>query len=324
VQRLLGGLVAAVAAVVLAAGCGGGGGGDGDGADDPALDAENTTTTAPPLPTAAELCDGAEPVPGPTATVAQPALVEASGVAESRENDGLIWAHNDSGGNPELFALGMDGSDRGRWAVPGATAQDWEDMARGPGEQGVDRLYMADIGDNNAQRANVVVYRGTEPEVPAGAAGGTVEDVEALTLTYADGPRDAETLLSDPVSGDLFVVSKQLVGRTGAYRIPAGAEPGGTLTMARVADVGVDPATLVTGGDVSLDGSVVALRTYTGVLLFQRADDETVSDALAGTPCQAPAPTEVQGEALAFDPDGRGYVTISEGANPAINHFRLP
>jgi len=27
---------------------------------------------------------------------------------------------------------------------------------------------------------------------------------------------------------------------------------------------------------------------------------------------------------LAFDPDGRGYVTISEGANPAINHFRLP
>ena len=38
-------------------------------------------------------------------------------------------------------------------------------------------------------------------------------DVEALTLTYADGPRDAEALLADPVSGDLFVVSKQLVGR---------------------------------------------------------------------------------------------------------------
>ena len=100
--------------------------------------------------------------------MAQPALVETSGIAESRENDGLIWAHNDSGGNPELFAVGMDGSDHGRWAVPGAQAVDWEDMARGHGDEGVDRLYMADIGDNSAQRANVVVYRGTEPEVPAG------------------------------------------------------------------------------------------------------------------------------------------------------------
>jgi hypothetical protein len=318
VHRLLGGLVAAVA---LAAACSGGGDGDSSGTT---LDPENTTTTAPPLPTAEELCDGAEAVPAPTATVAQPALVETSGIAESRENDGLIWAHNDSGGNPELFAVGMDGSDRGRWAVPGATAVDWEDMARGHGDQGVDRLYMADIGDNSAQRANVVVYRGTEPEVPAGAAGGTLADVEALTLTYADGPRDAETLLADPVSGDLLVVSKQLAGRSGVYRIPAGAEPGGTITMARVADVGVDEATLVTGGDVSLDGSVVALRTYTSVLLFPRADDETVSDALAGTPCPAPAPVEVQGEALAFDPDGRGYVTIAEGLNPAIHHFRFP
>jgi hypothetical protein len=319
VHRLLGGLIAAV--VLAAAACSGGG--DGDSADT-TLDAENTTTTAPPLPTADELCDGAEPVPGPAATVAQPALVETSGIAESRENDGLIWAHNDSGGNPELFALGIDGSDRGRWTLPGATAVDWEDMVRGHGEEGVDRLYMADIGDNGAQRPNVVVYRAPEPEVPAGPAGGALADVEALTLTYSDGARDAETLLSDPVSSDLFVVSKQLVGRPGAYRIPGGAEPGGTLTMARVSDVGVDPGTLITGGDVSVDGSVVALRTYTGVLLFPRADDQTVSDALAGTPCEAPAPAEAQGEALAFDPDGRGYVTISEGVNPAINHFRLP
>ena len=113
-------------------------------------------------------------------------------------------------------------------------------------------------------------------------------DVEALTLTYADGPRDAETLLADPVSGDLFVVSKQLVGRPGAYRIPAGAEPGGTITMARVADVGVDGGTLVTGGDVSLDGSVVALRTYTSVLLFLRADDETVSTPSPGRRARRP------------------------------------
>src|SRR4029453_779412 len=239
-----------------------------------------------------------------------------SGIAESRENDGVIWAHNDSGGNPELFAVGIDGSDRGRWAVPGATAVDWEDMALGHRGGGMDRLYTGGIGANAAHRPNAVVYRAPEPEVPAGPAGGSLQDVEALTLTYADGARDAETILADPMSGDLFIVSKQLVGRPGVYRIPAGVEPGGTTTMPRVTDVGVREATLVTGGDVSVDGSGVALRTYTRVRLFQRGDAQTVSDALAGTPCEAPAPTEVQGEAPAFDPDGSGYVRISEGANP--------
>ena len=86
-------------------------------------------------------------------------------------------------------------------------------------------------------------------------------DVEALTLTYADGPRDAETLLADPVSGDLFVV-EALVGRPWADRTGRG-RAGRDDHHGRVADVGVDGGTLVTGGDVSLDGSVVALRTYT-------------------------------------------------------------
>ena len=64
--------------------------------------------------------------------MAQPALVEASGLVASRAQPGLLWAHNDSGGAPEVFAIGEDGSDRG-WSVAGAAARDWEDMAAGPG-----------------------------------------------------------------------------------------------------------------------------------------------------------------------------------------------
>lgn len=81
---------------------------------------------------------------------------------------------------------------------------------------------------------------------------------------------------------------------------------------------------LVTGGDVSPDGSLVALRTYGQVLVWDRAPGQSVADALAGRACQAPAPAELQGEALAFTPDGRGYATLSEGVNPALNRFHLP
>ncbi|HET8621402.1 MAG TPA: hypothetical protein VFM27_20690 [Acidimicrobiales bacterium] len=289
-------------------------------------DRASTTTTRPAPPTAADLCAQARAVPDP-GRVAQPALVEASGLVASRAEPGLLWAHNDSGGAPEVFAIGEDGSDRGRWSVAGASARDWEDMAAGPGPADGDPgvLYLGDIGDNNAQREEVVVYRVAEPRVPAGAAGGDLAGAAALTLTYADGPRDAEALLADPLTADLFVVTKQWGGGpAGVYRIPAGVDPGTTTRMERAADVGGSDGRLITGGDVSPDGSVVGLRTYTEVLLWDRGPDQTVPEALAGRPCTAPSAAEPQGESLALAADGRGYLTVSEGANPPLHAFRLP
>jgi hypothetical protein len=35
----------------------------------------------------------------------------------------------------------------------------------------------------------------------------------------------------------------------------------------------------------------------------------------------APSAIEPQGEAIAFDADGRGYTTVSEGTNPPLHHF---
>jgi hypothetical protein len=314
----------ALAAALLAASCSGdGGGGDGEGGGG-APDATGAAGTTLPAATAGDLCAGAQAAPA--GRVAHPALTEASGLAASRTQPGLLWSHNDSGGDPEVFAIGQDGGDRGRWSLPGAGARDWEDMALGPGAgDATGVLYLGDIGDNDARREDVVVYRADEPQVPRGAAGGELAEVEALTLTYADGPHDAEALLADPVTGDLFVVTKQSGGGpAGAYRIPARTAGGTTTEMARVGDVAGTGGSPVTGGDISPDGSVIALRTYAGVLLWDRAPGQTVPDALAGEPCTAPSAAEPQGETVALAADGRGYVTISEGANPPVNAFRLP
>jgi hypothetical protein len=325
-----------LAAVALATGCSAGGDdsgsspGTGDGA-------AGTTTTTEAAPTAAALCADAEAVQ-PVGQVAQDGLVEASGIAASRRNAGVLWSHNDSGGAPEVFALDEDGGDRGRFTLQGAEAVDWEDIALAPGDDtdntdntdntddaqpgGV--LYLADIGDNNEQRPSVTVYRAPEPALRPGAAGGTITGVEAIPLTYADGPHNAEALLADPVTGDLFIVTKVVTGTAGAYRIPAGSGPGAPVTMVRAGDVAVPAGSLVTGGDVSPDGSLVALRTYSAVLLWDRAEGQTVAEALAGRPCEAQRAVESQGEAIAFAADGKGYVTVSEGAHPAVNGFYLP
>jgi hypothetical protein len=287
-----------------------------------------TTTTEPAAPTAAQLCAQAQPV-APAVLVAQPELTETSGIGSSVTNPGVVWAHNDSGGNPEVFAIGEDGADRGRYGVETAEAHDWEDMAIGPGpDDSADSLYLGDIGDNGSSRASVTIYRAAEPALPAdpAAASGTITDVNTLTLTYADGARDAETLLADPVGGDLYVVSKEWGGGpTGAYRIPAESlGSGDPIVMERVADLPISPGQLVTGGDISRDGSLIAVRTYETLWLWERRPDQTVAEALATPPCQAPVATEPQGEAVAFAADGKGYLTVSEGVQPPLNRFALP
>ncbi len=278
----------------------------------------------------------AQPVPAPcdrfapmavAGTVAEPSLVEISGVAASRAHPGVLWVHNDSGGQPALTALSDTGADLGTYVVPGATATDWEDMVAGPGpDPGQDYLYVGDIGDNAEARDSVQVHRVPEPEAaPDGGDGRFAEDV-VLTLRYPTGPVDAEALLVDPRTGDLVIVGKQAAAAPVFAAAADAIAAGGDVTLRQVATldappVGAPPGPLglVTGGDVSPDGSVVLLRTYLSVAAYARPEGEPLEAAFASTPCAAPQVPEPQGEALAFLADGSAYVTISEGVAQPIN-----
>jgi hypothetical protein len=277
--------------------------------------------------------EGSEPcdrfAPGTVAgEVADPALIEISGVAASRVHDGVLWAHNDSGGQPSLTALSDSGDDLGTFAVPGATATDWEDMAAGPGpDPDQSYLYAGDIGDNAAGRESVQVHRVPEPdEAPAGSDGTFAGDV-VIELTYPDGPIDAETLLVDPLTGDLVIVGKRDASAPVFLAEAAAIADGGEVALRQVATLSEPPpggaVGLVTGGDVSPDGSVVLLRSYGSVLAYARPDGAPLADALAAAPCLAPSVDEQQGEALAFLADGTAYVTISEGAAAPVNRFAV-
>ena len=325
-----------VALTAALAGCGGD--------DDNDADPRATPTAVTQLTAAARaqaLCAiDASSASAPARAVQAPEAIEISGIAASRVNEGVLWAHNDSGDTARVFAFAADGRPRGVFDLAGAEAVDWEDMAIAA-QSGGDYLYLADIGDNGAVRPGVVVYLVVEPELGDGNDAGTIDDVGRIDLRYPDAPHDAETLLVDPLSGDLVIVTKEIAtGNAGIYSASPEAWRNGTATMVKVGEIEkarLTPAAaapeeasalvrgvgyLPTGGDVSRDGALIAIRTYASVFIWPRAEGQSIAEALAGVPCEAPSAIEQQGEAIAFNVEGDGYFTVSEGANPPVYHFR--
>ena len=98
-------------------------------------------------------------------TVQSALIGEASGLAASRKNPGVLWTHNDDG--PAcVYAIAPDGKHLGVYNLEGAKMRDWEDIAIGPGPQAnVDYLYVGAIGDNNSKRKSIIIYRVPEPKV---------------------------------------------------------------------------------------------------------------------------------------------------------------
>ena len=253
-------------------------------------------------------------------TMSDPALAEVSGLAASRTNPGVLWAHADSGAGAEIHALAADGERLATFALAGATATDWEDIAVGPGpDPGVSYVYVADIGDNQSRRDGVTIYRVPEP-VLAPAPGPdpvVLNDVVALDVEYPDGAHDAETLLADPRTGDLYIVTKTLfLAPSGVYRYAAPQSAVGTATLEHVATLSVPPSpfggSTVTAGDISPSGDEVLLRTYGSAFVWRRGPTQSVAEALGGTRCPVPLQSETQGEAVAYRLDGETYLTTSE------------
>jgi len=155
---------------------------------------------------------------GPLARL--PGLPEASGLAASRRLPGTLWTHNDSGG-PVVYALDTAGAITGQLRLTGAKVEDWEAIAVGPCPGG-SCIYVGDIGDNDAERKRITVYRVAEP---VSGSGGQAPVTGVFHATYPDGAHDAETLLTGP-DGTLFVVTKGDTGPIAVYRFPKELKPG--------------------------------------------------------------------------------------------------
>lgn len=239
-------------------------------------------------------------------TLDEASIDEASGLAASRLHPFLLYTHNDSGGEPEVYMIDTLGKYQGKIKLDGVRNQDWEDISIGPSKEAEESyIYVADIGDNNAKRDKVQIYRFAEPTELAKEI--TVKP-ERITLTYPDGAKDAETVLVDPWNGDLLVLSKRDTSNT-LYRATAEQLDGQDVVLEKVMKL---PITMAVGGDISADGKQILIKNYWAVYYWEREEGESLAEALARKPVQLPYKPEPQGEAIGFSASGDRYYTLSE------------
>ena len=236
-------------------------------------------------------------VPVALCTVTDPRLQELSGLASDGDR---LFAINDS----DDGAIAVQVLNRACEVQDTITAPvdpyDVEDLALAPDG----KLWLSDTGDNNRSRETVALHVVSQD----GSA-------SLFRLTYPDGKHDGEALLLDG-KGVPYIVTKEPIGSALVYRPTGPLVAGATTPLEQVASIAISATDTpggplqssivtrtVTGGAVSKDGAVVALRTYTDAYLFPVPNGDFVA-ALKSDPVRVPLPNEAQGEAIAFDADG--------------------
>jgi hypothetical protein len=230
-------------------------------------------------------------------TIKDSRIAENSGMARDTRNK-VYWTVNDSGALGVVYGVDSSGKVRGTLRY-NAFPVDAEAVAWNK-----DRLYVGDIGDNDAKRKTVRVYYFDDPKPDD-----TTRTYKAWDFRYPDGAHDAETLLVTP-QGRMYVATKELQG--GLYEAPAKPSRDVVNTLKRVRDV---PSTL-TDGVVLPGGKQIALLTYAKVLVVDATSyAEQASSDVTGVP---------QAEALAVGLDGRSLVVGGEGKNAKVYAMAVP
>ncbi|MFN0281379.1 MAG: hypothetical protein ACKVZ6_05350 [Kineosporiaceae bacterium] len=255
-------------------------------------------------------------------TIKDDRITESSGLVASGRTTGILWTFNDSGGTARLFAVARSGRTAAVLDLRGVQAQDWEAATALRARDDTPLIAVGDIGDNRGDRPTVRIHVVAEPKK---LVDGTVRPLRTITLTYPDQPVDAETLVADPDTGRLYVVTKGVLGGR-VYAVPEQAWPGTRDTPdavdATLELVGRVPLVLVTDG-VTLPDGRVALRTYGELALMPPlstlGDPEATWTPLATTRL----PRQGQGEGIAVDRDG-AFLLTTEGTDKPVLLFVAP
>jgi hypothetical protein len=242
-------------------------------------------------------------------------LEEASGLVASIANPGFLWAVNDSGNTAEIFLIDLQAQVRLVCTLAHIENRDWEDitLARGPDNKSY--LYIGDIGDNFLKYDDKVVYRFEEP-VLNGEAEQIITHFDTFTFRMPKARFDAETLLVDPVTQDLFIFSKQRRGAV-IYQAPQPLRTD-TMTLKKVLTISLSQ---IVAASITVDGKKVLLKSYDQVFYFEKPKSEKLVECLVKVHEVLAYTREPQGEAIAWSSDGTEFYTLSEST--WLNHASL-
>ncbi|MEU8027255.1 WD40 repeat domain-containing protein [Streptomyces sp. NPDC049099] len=235
-------------------------------------------------------------------TLKDPRITESSGLAASHLHPGVYWTHNDSDDGPYLYAVdSRTGRTVARVTLRGiGSPRDVEAISIGPHNE----IYLGDIGDNlGGKWPYVWIYRLSEPK--------ELKD-QTVTATqyvvkYANGPRDAESLIVHPKTGRVYIIDKKEDGGH-LYEGPATLTASGANIFRPIAPVDL----WATDAAFSPDGRQLAVRGYLGGIYYDWNGGRIKRLGQLDVPLQG------QGEGVTYSADGSTLLYSSEGADSAV------
>jgi len=233
-------------------------------------------------------------------------LDEASGITHT-SNSGL-WAHNDGGNENEIYEIdSLTGAVNHTALIIGDNV-DWEDMAESDAH-----IFLGDFGNNPGNRIDLKIYRLNKSEL-----GNNIMNTEVIEFTYSDQTDFSENWNNHDFDCEAFIYYNDSLhlftknwanNQTRHYVLPA--EPGSHIAQLRET---FDVDGLITGADVSVDGTIILLGYENGGaffnffwLLFDYSEEHFFGGNRRrinlGTPL-----TNSQTEGIAFKNKYEGYV----------------
>ncbi|HEX5669297.1 MAG TPA: hypothetical protein VFX73_10865 [Chitinophagaceae bacterium] len=249
--------------------------------------------------------------------VAQGNVDEASGMADSRANQGYLWIHQDSDTPSDLALLSHTGEFLKKIFIKNVWNRDWEDMAiaKGP-DPSKNYIYISDMGDNYYRWSSYFIYRFPEPLQSAD----TVFNFEKIEFKYPDGYHDAEAFIVDPFNNDIYVITK----RDDPSRVYLLKYPYSLNSVNTVSYLFNLPYSGVVGAALQPDNLGLAVKTYSDINHYPVSNGESMATVLKKNFTKLPYQGELQGEAFTFTNDGKGYFTLGERRvlDVTLNYYR--
>jgi hypothetical protein len=224
-------------------------------------------------------------------------ITESSGLVVVR---GLVATTNDSGDRGRVFSVDPATGETVGVTGWGNDPVDVEALA----PDGDHAVWAGDIGDNTETRDTIQVS-----PVPVGEGNKNV-DAPIYDLVYPDGPHNAETLMTDPTTGRLYIATKGVLGGT-LYAAPAKLSVDHPNQLEPLGDV----LPIATDGTFLPDGKHFVVRNYAVAAVYAFPSLEKVD--------QFRLPGQPQGEGIAVDADGT-LLLSSEGVHTAVLRIGLP
>lgn len=258
------------------------------------------------LPSAAFSAAGDVPNSTVVSHIADERIQESSGLAYSVKYPDLAYTMNDSKNRAVVYAIQVStGRVVGQVDLERFDLEDPESIA----VDGQGRLWLGDLGDNDANRDDVSILVFDEP----GMGRKTPQALQRFPIAFQGGPENVEGMMVSPATRQVFLINKTDAGAASLYVLPqslrSGAENMATNMRrqmpARVADAAFTP-----------DGRFALVKTATGVVAYDVKTWKPISSF------QTPALDK--GESLTVEPDGRSILLGSEGDDSPIVRVALP